>query len=462
MRQGCQCSLRLRYAKYRASLGQRRGLILKVHHYLITAGLLALAACDAPIATDRTKGVAEPSAMVESASEGELAGLAPVMLDAPVMIVDTPSSSSSRTPRPAAGLVTAGDIDDALNFSEFVNYAASARQDTGLPFANLGRPLLAQIKGPNGQPAPGQRVTLRTPGSGAPFYDGYSGTDGMVTVFPAAFGVGALGRVEMRVFPDGAQSAVVNVLKTGGTRKSVTIPVDAGWSPEFLDLVFVVDATGSMGDELAFLTKELTSIVSTAARTAPGVDIRYGLVMYRDEGDDYVVRSFEFTGSARQMRRQLRAQSANGGGDYPEAAAAGLQAGVDMAWRRGKGERLMFHIADAPPHDEDARAYLNAAQTAAQNNIQIFGLGASGVAAESEFLMRQAALQTNGRYIFLTDDSGIGNSHAEPTISCYQVTALKSLLVRVLQSELSGQRVEPSESDVKRTVGTYRNGTCLN
>ena len=42
--------------------------------------------------------------------------------------------------------------------------------------------------------------------------------------------------------------------------------------------------------------------------------------------------------------------------------------------------------------------------------------------------MRQAALVTNGRYLFLTDDSGVGLSHAEPNIACYRVTSLKSLL----------------------------------
>ena len=109
-----------------------------------------------------------------------------------------------------------------------------------------------------------------------------------------------------------------------------------------------------------------------------------------------------------------------------------------------------------------ARAYLAAAKTAAKNNVQIFGLGASGVAAESEFLMRQAALQTNGRYLFLTDDSGVGYGHAEPTISCYRVTKLKDLMVRVLRSELSGRRIEASANAVARSVGSYRAGVCQN
>ena len=411
-------------------------------------------------AVDTTTGVAAPRV----ATADTAPGLAAAIVEAPVVIAPepVPTGSLSRQPRPAAGIVTAGDIDDALNLAAFNRFASSARRDTGLPLAALNRPLLAQLLGPQGTPAPGVRVTLRAPGADTPFYDGYSGVDGRVTVFPGVHGAGNLSRVELRAFPDNVTAPVSQTLSTGTNRASVTLPEDASWDPEFLDLMFVVDTTGSMADELAFLTREMTDIVRSASASARGVDIRYGLVVYRDDGDAYTVRAFDFTGSARTMRRQLGDQSAQGGGDYPEAAAAALSRAVDAGWRRGQGERILIHVADAPPHDEDAGAYLAAARTAARANIQIFGLGASGVADKSEYLMRQAALQTNGRYMFLTDDSGVGNSHAEPTVSCYRVTTLKSLLIRVLQSELSGIRVEAPAGDVRRTVGTYRNGVCLN
>ncbi len=188
------------------------------------------------------------------------------------------------------------------------------------------------------------------------------------------------------------------------------------------------------------------------------MDIRYGLILYRDQGDDYVVRNLGFTGSQAMMKGWLRAQSAGGGGDEPEAAAAALASGVALDWRRGKGERLLIHIADAPPHQGDAAAYLAAAQAAAATGVQIFGLGASGASGASEYLMRQAAALTGGRYLFLTDDSGVGLSHAEPTMSCYRVTTLKDLLTRVLQSELGGRRIEAT--DVVREVGSYAGGVC--
>ncbi len=370
--------------------------------------------------------------------------------------VPTPSGRGQNQRR---GVVTAGDIDDTLNLTAFKSYQSRTARELRLPKLNLGRAVRVRLTGPDGKPAPGVPVTLRKPGAGAPFYQGYSGVDGWVTAFPAALGAGAPKRVQLRAFGKG-QQVHDHSLPTGSLNRS-TLPFNGAWQPDFLDLVFVFDTTGSMGDELSWLTKEFGGIVQAARRSAPGANFRFGLVAYRDRGDAYVVKSFGFTNRQGQMQGWLRNLDASGGGDYPEAAAAALQSAVGLNWRRGKGERIVFHIADAPPHKSETRAYLDAAREAARKNIQIFGLGASGVAEESEFVMRQAALVTAGRYLFLTDDSGVGLAHAEPSIACYRVTRLKSLLVRVLQSELSGVRKEASDGEVLREVGTYRRGVCL-
>ncbi|MCI2399592.1 vWA domain-containing protein [Aliiroseovarius subalbicans] len=427
---------------------------------LAALSLAALIACDTGTHGPSETAVVAEAAPAMAAETGKTSLPAPRMdmMVEPSIIID-PGRRGLSTGRARARVLTAGDIDDTLNLGAFSRFVSKGRAETRLPSANFTRPMLARLTGPDGQPAPGLRVTLSRPGAAQPFYDGYSGVDGMVTVFPALHGAGGLSRADLKVFPD-AQGQVVTQRIASGNRRNVALPFAGGWSPDFLDLAFVVDTTGSMADELAWLTKELSSIVSRARRRAPGVDIRYGLIVYRDDGDAYVVRNFGFTKSQSQMRSWLRTQQAAGGGDYPEAAAEALMAGANLPWRRGKGERLMFHIADAPPHDRDARAYLTAARAATQKGVQIFGLGASGVARESEYLMRQASAQSGGRYLFLTDDSGVGYGHAEPTISCYQVTKLNSLMVRVLGSELSGRRIEAAPGDVIRSVGSYQNGVC--
>ncbi|MHA3914319.1 vWA domain-containing protein [Halovulum sp. GXIMD14793] len=376
-------------------------------------------------------------------------------------IMPGPPLPPVRHPQARAGVLTAGDIDDTLNLAAFSRYAAKAARRLSLPRENLSNPIQLRLVGSDGKPASGVYLTLRRPGAGDPFFTGYSGVDGRVTVFPSLHGSRALRRVELRV-PGSGQPGTSYRLDTGGGLRTVTLDGMRSQTPNFLDLAFVVDTTGSMGDELDWLARDITRIVSNARRSAPGVNIRYGLVLYRDRGDAYVVRNLGFTNQLSVMQSWLRNQTANGGGDYPEAAAEALQSAVALNWRRGQGKRLLFHVADAPPHKRQARAYLNAAKTAARNNIQIFGLGASGVGPESELLMRQASAMTQGRYLFLTDDSGVGNSHAEPTIACYQVTKLTDLMIRVLRSELTGRRIEASKGAVIRKVGAYRNGVCLN
>lgn len=423
--------------------------------------LALLAACTAPVPAPETVAVTPPAGEMRG---GEAGALAPAAADMTAVVMDAapaPADSAAVASDGGRGLVragvlTAGDIDDTLNLAAFARYLAIS--GTGLPQLPLSRSFAARVTGPDGQPAAHRRVTLRLPGAAAPFWDGYSGIDGNVTVFPAALGAGSPGRVEMRVFPDTGEPTVAT-LSPNVQRQTVTVPFGAG-APDFLDLVFAVDVTGSMGDELDWLVRDLVSTVRSAAMGSGGVDIRYGLVTYRDHGDEFVVRRYDFTGSGATMRAELRAQSASGGGDYPEAAADALAAAVDMGWRRGNGERLLFHVADAPPHDADAGRYLAVAQEAAGRQIQIFGLGASGVAEESEYLMRQAAALTGGRYLFLTDDSGVGFSHEEPLVSCYLVTTLTDLVRRVIRSELTGLRIEPSPSEVVRQVGSYQNGIC--
>ena len=427
----------------------------------ISVVAVLLSSCDTPAPSTLTTPSIEavsPVALGTAAESRAAPGdFAAEVVESPVVVV-SPSEPAAGTGFVRAGVLTAGDIDDTLNLSAFTRYLARAKAETGLPLTNFASPVMAQLIGPDGTPAPGQRVTLRLPGAADPFYDGYSGVNGMVTVFPAMLGAGAPGTVELRAFTD-QQEPVIQTLRTG-TRTQISVPTSGPAQPDFLDLVFVVDATGSMGDELEWLTRDLNRIVTRATSGLPGVDTRYGLIVYRDIGDEYVVRSYAFTGSAGEMRRELRAQSADAGGDYPEAAAAAMEAAMALQWRRGTGERLLFQVADAPPHPEDSNRYLAAARVAARSNIQIFGLGASGVGDEAEFLMRQAAAQTGGRYLFLTDDSGVGTAHQEPKVSCYLVTELGDLMARVLRSELTGQRVEPDAGSVIRTVGSYQNGVC--
>ncbi|HEX8385234.1 MAG TPA: vWA domain-containing protein, partial [Rubricoccaceae bacterium] len=187
---------------------------------------------------------------------------------------------------------------------------------------------------------------------------------------------------------------------------------------------------------------------------------RVALVAYRDHGDDFVVRRWDFTRSEREMRQRLSQLDAGGGGDWPEAVDEALEAMLDLDWRTGTAARIAFLVADAPPHANRLTETLDAVREARARGLRIYPLAASGADDSAEHVMRTAAALTQGRYLFLTDDSGVGNAHAEPHVPCYEVSTVDGLLSRVIESELAGRRVEADPRDLVRTVGNPVAGVC--
>jgi Mg-chelatase subunit ChlD len=208
-----------------------------------------------------------------------------------------------------------------------------------------------------------------------------------------------------------------------------------------VDIGFLVDATGSMGDEMTFLQSELKDIVRRVRAVEPDLDVRLSVVFYRDRGDEFVTRSLPFTRSVDEAVSFISATSAGGGGDYPEDLNAGLDAMMRQRWSRDAVPRMLFLVADAPPQQYAGADYTyhEAIKDAAANGIAIYPVAASGVDKPTEFLFRAMAVMTGGKYVFLTDDSGVGDSHEEPDISGYTVEKLNDLMVREIRSYVSAR-----------------------
>ena len=202
-----------------------------------------------------------------------------------------------------------------------------------------------------------------------------------------------------------------------------------------LDLMFTTDTTGSMSDELEYLKKELGNVIERVAAENDQLDIRLSVNFYRDEGDEYVVRDFAFSGDVAEVQSQLDQQFSDGGGDWPEAVHTALANSInDHDWR-DDAVKLLFLTLDAPGHSEVAgvaESIRTSIEAAAAQGIRIIPVAASGVDGSTEYLLRTMACATGGSYIFLTDDSGVGNSHLEPTIGDYNVKKLNDLLVNVI------------------------------
>jgi len=379
---------------------------------------------------------------------------------------DTEASSGfGRTeraqPRPEAGLLTAGDHDDLLNPELYANYVDSFLENEefdGVPRVDTRRVLTIQVEDRAGRPLPFANVRL-TCGDGNQLTLATT-ADGTAVFFPELDRLGA--RVAVSVDYRSRREPMSRSVVIGRTSRAQieTVRTESLASPiRNFDLALVVDTTGSMSDELEYLKVELDSILGGLREEHPNVDIRVALVAYRDTTDEYITRTFSFDGDVSTMRGHLSRQRASGGGDYPEAVEQAMARAVALDWRENAVRSILF-VADAPPHAEDVATTWRSAEVARAKRIQIVPVGASGVGPEAEYMMRAMAAVTQSRYIFLTDDSGIGNPHAPPAVDCYLVTSLESSIQRVLNGQISGRRIEPDRAEVVRAVGRYNNGRC--
>ncbi len=200
------------------------------------------------------------------------------------------------------------------------------------------------------------------------------------------------------------------------------------------EIAFAVDATGSMGDELEYLKKELYNVIQRVSNENAALSVSTGAVFYRDVNDEYLTRTSDFSTNIQSTIDFIKAQNADGGGDFPESMEVGLDKAVNALQWSASSKKILFLILDAPPHhtDEVLASLQNSIIKANQKGIKIIPVTASGIDKETEFLMRFIAVSTNGTYVFITDDSGIGDPHLKPTVGPYTVEYLNNLMVRLI------------------------------
>ena len=225
-------------------------------------------------------------------------------------------------------------------------------------------------------------------------------------------------------------------------------------APDGVDVMFVFDATGSMGDELEYLQAEMKDVIARAKDATGGLNIRTGAVVYRDHGDQYITRLSRLTEDIKTTQAFIDKQEASGGGDYPEAVPEALMAALNSAgWDENARARIAFLVLDAPCHEDSATIALLHDQilNAAAMGVRIVPVVCSGINESAEYLMRSIALATNGTSFFLTDDSGIGHSHLKPTTDSLKVEHLNDMLVRTIVEFSTMPECKPLEQSEELT-----------
>jgi len=119
------------------------------------------------------------------------------------------------------------------------------------------------------------------------------------------------------------------------------------------DVVFLMDATDSMDFVIDPVKKELANLVDTIRKLVPNA--RVGLVLYKDKGEDFLVRKSDLTFHLEKLRSFIGNIQAGGGGDYEEAVMDGLKAATQqMNWRK-YAHRVIVLVPSSPAHPNETQ-----------------------------------------------------------------------------------------------------------
>lgn len=225
-----------------------------------------------------------------------------------------------------------------------------------------------------------------------------------------------------------------------------------------VQILINLDTTGSMGDELEYLKAELADVVANV-KESTNANVEVGVLCYRDTKDEYLTKKFDFTTDIDAVLAYLKEQKAKGGGDLPEAVQTAFAVASEFSWK-DDSTKVILHVADAASHDEDVKEWFGYVKSLTALGAHILTVASSGIDKKIEYLFRLQSMQSNGCYAFLTDDSGIGNSHVEASTNDeLTVEYLNDLLIRVINGFHTGTFAEPVAYNEKYTELISYNAT---
>lgn len=336
----------------------------------------------------------------------------------------------TNTVQPTAGLLTAGESRDISKLDEWLETYIKENFDGFYKQRGLYSTNIVPVKVQTGTSSVFNQKAELYSDSDELLYTATTDINGEAFLFYSDAYANNLGYVKV----NGEKQDVIVGNKTEFLKFDLNLK--SGEIKE-LDLMLMVDTTGSMGDELEYLKAELVDMVGRISESKETLSIRVSVNFYRDEGDEYIVKYYDFRTDINECLSQIKEQSAQGGGDYPEAVHTALENAVTGHTWRENAVKICFFVLDAPPHTESEiqginSSILKSVTKAAELGIRIIPVASSGVDKDTEYILRSFALMTGGTYIFLTNHSGIGGSHIDPSVSDYTVEPLNECMIRVV------------------------------
>ncbi len=421
----------------------------------VLALVFFFAAC-APVTMPAKKaGIAPPgeSKMAMIAPEEPAPAEARVATDKAEASVGKASAAASRPAKgqEASGL-KAGYADDNKQFNYYVHFLEQyAAQAQHYPI-NITERIQIKVVDAAGKPVPNTEISVSS--NSESLASGKTYSDGSFLFFPSEYRADIFRYQATIAYMQQSQKLAIDrqgpreiVVRLGQQR---TVP-----QPLPLDVLFVLDTTGSMGKEIERLKKIIEIINLNLASLSSKPQVRFGMVLYRDRGDEYVTRLIPLTSDLDAFQTELNKIQAAGGGDIPEDLQSALADAVQkVGWNRD-GIRLAFVITDAPPHLDYGQkyTYAGAAADAKKQGIKIFSVGTGGLNLAGEYVLRQIAQYTSGRYIFLTygeqgeSEGGAPGSVSHHTGDKFQTDKLETIIIQFAKEEINNVLGAGRESD---------------
>jgi len=344
-----------------------------------------------------------------------------------------------------SGVLTAGEWNDLDNWAFWGGLMTDTFKDFFFYWGmNTSSRIAIKVTDANGAPVIGTKAQLKD-ASGNVLWTSVTDNEGKANLWADAFtaeGQTVIGNCTVTI--GGTQMEGNPTVSDWSADPSVTVNeytlADAASPSKIADIAFIVDATGSMGDEIDFLREDLLDILNKVAALQTDKTIYTGTVFYRDVEDDYVTKFSEFTTNFKSTVSFVAKQAAEGGGDTPEAVETALETTLSkLQWHSGSYANLAFLVLDAPAHKNPAvvESLQKSIAEFSAKGIRIIPVFCSSYEKDAEFMSRDLAILTGGTYVFLTNDSGVGGEHLEASVGAYKVEKLNDLLVRLITEYLS-------------------------